>query len=534
MLTLFVMQYFQPPVKPPVKAPAGVENTPPAREPVESSLTKADPDVAVIPAVKPVSASTSDTEERSVIVETDLYKAVFTSKGGTLRTFELKNYTKGKKIGGFADLFKAATRGDLSKYIKEDDSKIVLLKEGARMRTLAIGVGNDYSISERNFELSGGDLSLSPEGRKTGSLTFSYKGEGVSIRRQYEFSAGTYAIELEDTVTGLPNYQMTLGSDFGISDLEDAYVHVGPVLLSLNDREEFKPGKVDKPESFPSPIKWIAIEDKYFTGAVVMRDPMEDATVWPEGGSAAIGVRGVPGTHRLTIYGGPKEHDNLEAVGGELKYIVDFGFFSPIARPIFWLLKKLYAVIGNYGVAIIILTIMIRVPFIPLVNKGQKSMKKLQELQPRIAEMKVKYKNDPDRMNKEMMAIYSKHKVNPVGGCLPMLLQIPVFFALYKVLMITIELRGAPFALWIHDLAMKDPYYIMPVLMGVTMLIQQKMTPTGGDERMKKMLMWMPVVFTFISFNFPSGLVLYWLVNNMLSITQQIFVNRAKDAEAEA
>jgi YidC/Oxa1 family membrane protein insertase len=258
---------------------------------------------------------------------------------------------------------------------------------------------------------------------------------------------------------------------------------------------------------------------------------MEEATVWPEGGATAIGVRGAPGTHRLTIYGGPKEQDGLEAVGGELKYIVDFGFFSPIARPIFWLLKKLYAVIGNYGVAIILLTVMIRVPFIPLVNKGQKSMKKLQELQPRIAEMKQKYKNDPDRMNKEMMGIYSKHKVNPIGGCLPLILQIPVFFALYKVLMITIELRGAPFAFWIQDLATKDPYYILPVLMGATMLLQQKMTPTGGDEKMKKILMWMPIVFTFISFNFPSGLVLYWLVNNLLSITQQFFVNRAKDPE---
>jgi YidC/Oxa1 family membrane protein insertase len=511
MLTLFAMQYFQPPAKPPVKAPAGAVNSTVATSapevPVRESGIMSQEDVSPETAIK---APTVEADEKLVSVETDLYSAVFTTKGGTLRSFELKEYQA------------------------EDGSPVVLLREGARMRTLAIGVSDDYSISERNFELVGRDLVLSSDGQQTGRLTFSYRGDGFSIRRHYEFSAGSYVMELEDTVTGLPHYQMTLGSDFGLYKRDESYLHVGPVLLSMNDREEFKPGKVGKPESYPAPIKWIALEDKYFAGAVVMRDDMEEATVWPEGGSTAIGVRGAPGTHKLTVYGGPKEQDILEAVGGELKYIVDFGFFSPIARPIFWLLKKLYYVVGNYGVAIILLTIMIRVPFIPLVNKGQKSMKKLQELQPRIKDMKERYKNDPDRMNKEMMGLYSKHKVNPIGGCLPLILQIPVFFALYKVLLMTIELRGAPFAFWIHDLSMKDPYYITPVLMGATMLLQQKMTPTGGDERMRKMLMWMPIVFTFISFSFPSGLVLYWLVNNLLSITQQFFVNRAKDTGEEA
>jgi len=508
MALLFMMQYLQPPA--PQKAPSGIDNsTDSASAPSIAPAMAKKEDLGASPRdAAPLNATgQSDVAEKLVTVETDLYKAVFSTKGGTLSSFELK------------------------KYRAEDGSPVTLLKEGARMRTLAIGIRDDYSLSDRNFELQGGDLELSGEGR-VGSLTFSYRGEGFSIKRIYEFSSDSYAIELEDTVIGLPHYQMTLGSDFGIFERDAAYLHVGPVLLSMNDREEFKSGKVDKPESYPAPIKWIAIEDKYFAGAVVMRDPMEDAVVWPEGASTAISVRGAPGTHAMTVYGGPKEQDSIAAVGGELKYIVDFGFFSPIARPIFWMLKKLYSLIGNYGVAIIMLTIMIRVPFIPLVNKGQKSMKKLQELQPRIAEMKVKYKNDPDRMNKEMMGLYSKHKVNPIGGCLPLILQIPVFFALYKVLMITIELRGAPFAFWIQDLAMKDPIYVLPVLMGATMFLQQKMTPTGGgDDRMKKMLMWMPIVFTFISFNFPSGLVLYWLVNNLLSITQQFFVNRAKTVE---
>ncbi len=153
-------------------------------------------------------------------------------------------------------------------------------------------------------------------------------------------------------------------------------------------------------------------------------------------------------------------------------------------------------------------------------------MKKLQDIQPRMAEIKEKYKNDPQRMQREVMELYKKHKVNPMGGCLPMLLQIPVFFALYKVLLISIELRGAPFIFWIHDLSLKDPSYVLPVVMGITMVIQQRMTPSSMEPAQQKMMMIMPVVFTFMFLSFPSGLVLYWLVNNLLSIGQQFYTNR--------
>jgi YidC/Oxa1 family membrane protein insertase len=191
-------------------------------------------------------------------------------------------------------------------------------------------------------------------------------------------------------------------------------------------------------------------------------------------------------------------------------------------------LKLFYQISHNYGIAIIILTIIVRIPFIPLVNKGQQSMKKLQEIQPRMAEIKEKYKNDPQRMQREVMELYKKHKVNPMGGCLP----IPVFFALYKVLLISIELRGAPFMFWIHDLSAKDPSYILPIVMGITMVIQQKMTPSSMDPAQQKMMMIMPVVFTFMFLSFPSGLVLYWLVNNLLSIGQQFYANKKLEKQA--
>ena len=225
-----------------------------------------------------------------------------------------------------------------------------------------------------------------------------------------------------------------------------------------------------------------------------------------------------------------------------LEYIVDFGFFSVLAVPLFWALKLFYKIFGNYGWAIVLLTILIRIPFIPLVNKSQKSMKKLQELQPRMAEVREKFKKDPQRMQREMMDLYKKYKVNPLGGCLPILLQIPVFFALYKILMIAIELRGAPFMLWLKDLSAPDTLFghiptwfpliggfavgPLPILMGATMIIQQKMTPTSMDPAQNRIMMFMPIVFTFLFLNFATGLVLYWLMNNLFSIAQQLYVNR--------
>jgi YidC/Oxa1 family membrane protein insertase len=228
-----------------------------------------------------------------------------------------------------------------------------------------------------------------------------------------------------------------------------------------------------------------------------------------------------------------------------MEHVIDFGFFSIIARPLFWFLKWLYGLSHNYGVAIILLTIITRIPFFPLISKGQKSMKKLADIQPKMAEIREKYKNDPQKMQQEMMALYKTNKVSPMGGCLPMLLQMPVFFALYSTLSTAIELRQAPFMLWIKDLAQPDtlfghiPHAIpflggfalgpLPLLMGATSFVQQKMTPSTADPKQQKIMMLMPIMFTFIFLNFSSGLVLYWLVNNILSIAQQFYINKKSD-----
>ncbi|BCB97196.1 membrane protein insertase YidC [Dissulfurispira thermophila] len=437
--------------------------------------------------------------EKEIRVENDLYVAIFTSMGGTIKSIELKRY-------------------------KDKNSNPIILKGDDALPPLAIGVDEQFQFSKVNFSVQGRDLKLG-QGVKTGVLVFEYSSDGYSIRRTYTFKDDDYGIDLRDEVSGLSSYWITLGKDFGIYE-RDSSVHSGPVVLKDADRMEFVAKKLTEPKNFKEGIRWVAQEDKYFFSSIVPKAKIEDSKVWSKNGDALVAIKLSSGVNDYFIYAGPKEYDTLKKYGFGLEHIVDFGFFSILARPLFWILKLFYSISHNYGIAIIILTILVRIPFIPLINKGQKSMKKLQDIQPRMAEIREKYKNDPQKMQKELMDLYKKHKVNPMGGCLPMLLQIPVFFALYKVLLIAIELRGAPFMLWIKDLSAKDPYYILPVIMGATMVIQQKMTPSTMDPTQQKIMMIMPVVFTFMFLTFPSGLVLYWLVNNVLSIAQQWYMNR--------
>ncbi len=504
VLSVFVLiasQYFLAKQEPPVRQ---------AKPSVEKKEETSKPAV-------PVVEEAPSADEKQIRVENDLYIAIFSSRGGTVRYWEVKKYKD--KMG----------------------KDVILLPKPGPMPALGMGANTNFDLSRINFSVSGGDLKLD-ENNKTGSIVFAYFKDGVSIRRSYTFYAGSYRVDLTDEAAGLPEYWITLGSDFGIFDNSAGNTHVGPALLKGTTLEELKPGKLGEPKTFKDDLRWIAQEDKYFFSAIVPAGKVEEARAWTYNNSPVIAFKGVSGENKFYIYTGPKDHDSLEKLNLGLEHIIDFGFFSIIARPLFWVLKFFYRFLGNYGWAIILLTIVVRIPFIPILNKGQKSMKKLQELQPKMGEIKEKYKKDPQKMQAEMMELYKKYKVNPMSGCLPMVLQIPVFFALYKVLLIAIELRGAPFMFWITDLSGPDtlfghfPSWLpllagsavgpLPIVMGITMVIQQKMTPTAGDPKQAKMMMLMPIVFTFMFLNFASGLVLYWLTNNILSIIQQFFVNR--------
>lgn len=499
MLSLIILigyQYFF--VKPPMP-PVTQEEA--AKDPVKEEATPAHRVVAAeIPKTDAVAV------EREVRVESDLYTAVFTSKGGTIKSIELKKY-------------------------KDKKDRPIILKGDDVLPPLSIGIDKEFQFAKVNYSITGNNIKLTNE-RKTASLIFEYSSEGYSIRRTYTFHNDTYGIDLKDEVTGLNSYWLTLGKDFGIHEKDDS-VHFGPVILKNAERMEFTAKKLaEQPKSFKENVKWIAQEDKYFFSAIAPKGQIEEAMAWSKDGDALIAIKLPGGINNYFVYAGPKEYDTLKKAGFGLEHIVDFGFFSILALPLFWLMKVFYNIFPNYGVSIIILTILVRIPFIPLINKGQRSMKKLQDIQPKMAEIREKHKKDPQRMQKELMELYKKHKVNPMGGCLPMLLQIPVFFALYKVLSIAIELRGAPFMLWINDLSLRDPYYILPIIMGITMVIQMKMTPSTLEPLHQKIMMLMPVIFTFMFLTFPSGLVLYWLVNNVLSIAQQWQVNRKLQKQA--
>ncbi len=440
-------------------------------------------------------------EEKIIKVETPLYTASISTLGATIRTFTLKQ------------------------YLEKDGAPVSILKDQVTVPPLSVGDTRDFTFSGKIFETSDKDVSL--QGDSTKRLAFYLESGDVRIKRTYTFSGNSYAIELKDDVNGLNEYYITLGSDFGVTDAQAYAAHIGPVLLQGIDRMEFdREDKMDTIKRYTEEIKWTAIEDMYFFSSLIPKESVNEALVWDIKGKTIIAYRTNRNVNEFTLFAGPKKEEILKPLNKELEHIIDFGFFSIVARPIFRLLKFLNGFLGNYGWSIVFLTVIVRVPFIPLMNKGQSSMKKFQKIQPMMNEIRERHKNNTQQMQKEMMDLYKKHKVNPMGGCLPILIQLPVFIALYKVLLVAIELRDAPFIFWIQDLSSKDPLYILPLVMGGTMFLQQKMTPTSLDPRQAKIMLIMPIVFTFMFLNFSSGLVLYWLINNIIGIIQQFYVNK--------
>jgi YidC/Oxa1 family membrane protein insertase len=443
-----------------------------------------------------------ETNGRDIVVESDLYKVVFSTQGAIVKYWELK------------------------KYEDQNGKPVILLKKPGIIPPLGIIFeGPDRNLPQKLiYSTNTRKLILSKQGNLQGEIVFTYSNQNLSIRKKFVFYNDKYKVDLSIETVNTPPYLLPIGTDFGIFDKKQRE-HKGPVMLHNSDRKEFDED-LKSSRYFTGNIQWIAQEDKYFTAAIIPLTPIDGANVWKEDSTAEIALKLKPQKHDFIFYVGPKEYDRLKEFGAGLEHIVDFGWFAFVAMPLFWVLKFFYKFLGNYGWAIVLLTIVVRVPFIPIMHKSQQSMKKLQKIQPLIAELKEKYKHDSQKMQKEMMAIYKKHKVNPIGGCLPMFLQIPIFIALYNVLLKAIELRGAPFALWITDLSAKDPYYVLPIVMGLTMLIQQKMTPSAMDPKQAKMMMLMPIVFTFMFLTFPAGLVLYWLINNIIGIIQQYYVNK--------
>jgi len=304
--------------------------------------------------------------------------------------------------------------------------------------------------------------------------------------------------------------------------------------------------KVDYDELAEEPLKrvvtggWAAMMQHYFVSSWIpdAKQPGQIYSNSPSPQRYVIGYKfteplvvpaGKKATVGIDFFAGPKESDRLKLLTEGMDLTVDFGWLTFLSAPLYWLLTAINSYVGNLGWSIVVLTIMIKAAFFPLNNTQYKSMAKMKKIQPRMAALKEQYGSDRERYGKEMMALYKKEKVNPMSGCLPILVQIPVFIALYWVLLESVEMRQAPFALWIQDLSAKDPYFVLPILMGASMFVTTWMSPTT-DPMQRKLFLMMPVLFTAFFLFFPSGLVLYWLVNNVLQIIQQTYINRSMAA----
>ncbi len=370
------------------------------------------------------------------------------------------------------------------------------------------------------------------------SVSFTAHNGDIVVTKTYELPKEGFNLSLTVSIanTGNSTYnvpiKVKIGPDLGKNFTQDRYIFTGPLIFNGKKVIRKRANKIKENIAVDAP-QWIAYTSKYFLFASIA-ESYQKGIIEKKGKTAiVIGKQNVkvnPGakeqvTYKLFI--GPKQFTLLKSIGYSLYKSIDFGIFAFLAIPLLQTLIFLHGFVKNYGVAIILLTIIIKLITYPLTKKSMVSMKKMQKFQPQIQKIKEKYKGDAQKINAATMELYKKEGINPMGGCLPMFLQIPIFFALYKSLMVAIELKNEPFFGWITDMSLKDPYYITPILMGITMFLQQKLSPTaGGDDFQKKLFLAMPLVFTFLFLNFPSGLVIYWLTNNILSIIQQIMINK--------
>ena len=426
---------------------------------------------------------------------------------------------------------------------------------------LQITPQNQYFVRSGLISATSNDLPnhtatfvLSKSGRVDNKNFISFISEkgGVRLEKTFFLSDGSYVVEVEHRVTqigaqGAANllvlYSELVRDGTAVSDSEFYSTFTGPALYT--DKEKFtkidfsdiEKNKVTMPRQIPAGEPgWIAMVQHYFASAWLPSDKtVRDVYVGKvEQNLYRIGLQtplaplaaGASHIEKTRLFIGPQEETLLEKIAPGFDLIKDYGYLTVIAKPIFWLLEQIHSYVANWGWAIVILTLLIKLLFFPLSAASYKSMARMKEVQPRLMTLREQLKGDPQKLNRAMMDLYKQEKINPLGGCLPVVVQIPVFIALYWVLLSSVEMRNAPWIFWINDLSVPDPYYILPVIMAVSMYVQVKLNPTPPDPLQAKIMMWMPIVFSVMFFFFPAGLVLYWVVNNILSIAQQWQINQ--------
>jgi YidC/Oxa1 family membrane protein insertase len=481
---------------------------------------------------------------RTISISTPLYDIAISEHGAAVKSFELKKY---KKTNKKSSLLKQLVPEQLSLgtlFIDLEGQSIPELKDA--VYTAEIGT-NEASISK---------------GEKTIEFTF-VTSQGIVVKKFFTFKADSYLIDCDIVFQNGSSMQLNdslMVSTAGFYDEEtkkkSRFAFVGPMAFIDDKYTTIKPNDIEEQDTYKGKIAWIGYTEQYFITAVVPKNISEDTPIdarlklsYANDRVTSSYVRkmdrldpGKQAEYSFSIYMGPKSLKVLGTYDNGLKDAINFGFFNILAKPLLITMNTIHKVIPNYGIAIILLTIFIKLLFWPLGTKSYKSMNEMKKVQPLMTEIREKYKNDKQKMNQEVMALYKTYKVNPASGCLPMLVQMPIFFALYRMLYQAIELRHAPFVGWISDLSapdrlfdfnfaipmMQEPYGLpmLTLLMGASFLLQQKMTPTAGDPMQAKMMMLMPIFMTVIFINFPAGLVLYMFVNNIISMGQQYYIQK--------
>ncbi|MBP9712098.1 MAG: membrane protein insertase YidC [Sterolibacterium sp.] len=515
-----------------LKTPTSASQSAATHDPVPTPLSSLSTSAAV-PAVTATQAAAAQAPRQ--IIKTDLYTAEISAQGGDLTRLELVRH-----------------------HATEDKNKtFVLFDNGEKHLYQAQSglMGEGLPTHKTLYTFEPGSEILQEGQDSLVVRLHAPDANGVSVSKRYTFHRGSYLIDVayeisnKGTATLVPSayYHIlrdgkppegSTGGAFGV------HVFTGPAVYTEHDKyqkvsfEEIAKGKAHFAQKADN--GWIAMVQHYFVSAWLPQGQQERefymeklgddlyragfkmplASIAP-GGSVSVGV---------PLYAGPQEQDKLAKIAPGLDLVVDYGWLTVIAAPLFWVLELLHKWVGNWGWAIIALTVLLKLIFYPLSATSYKSMAKMKVVAPKLTKLKETYGDDRARLNQEMMELYKREKINPLSGCLPVLVQIPVFIALYWVLLGSVEMRYAPFIGYIQDLSAKDPYFVLPIIMGLTMIFQMRLNPAPPDPIQAKVMMFMPIVFTGMFLFFPSGLVLYWIVNNVLSIAQQWQINRVIEA----
>jgi YidC/Oxa1 family membrane protein insertase len=554
MAVLFLWQVIFPPPEP---APRPAAPTAAAGEPSAAATpapaasgapsTAAAATGSEVPVAEPPAEPIAAAQEERVVLENDELRVELSNRGAQLVSLVVKG--------------KTAESGEPLELVQRRPA-------GPFPFALVDARGSDHALNGALFAVE------RPAGAAGAEVVFRHRGvAGFAAKRFRLGTAGELEVEVETEVSGLGLMVGPGLRERDLEGLENRFLHRSAVWSVGGEVTVEAVGDLEEAVRIPGPgLDWIGLEDTYFLAAVVPREGVAEVRVEPllleaSADPRSFSARPLPAEDQRTAedkklprearivlladngrvsassYWGPKQYDRLVAFGGGLEQTVRWGWLGFLARPMLWALQWIHEhVVANYGWAIVVLTTLLKLLLLPLSLAAFKSMRKMQKLNPRMQAIREKWRGklrdkqgrfnaDAQRqMNEEIMGLYRAEGVNPAGGCLPILVQLPIFFAFYQLLSTTVELWRSPWALWIADLTAPDPYYVLPIVMGLTQIVQQRMTPAPPDPIQRRMIQAMPIVFTIFSLGFPAGLVLYWLTNNVLSIVQQGIYNRYQDS----